>query len=236
MRPQALATALRAAGFEMKSVAASGDCFYDCIDMQLSGQDRPEPLADAGAMRDTVASSITDEMYELMKVFAQAGVEGYEFLTHHRAPQSLEEFRAFARRRGKDTGAGQCLWADEHAISTVAGLAGIRLLIFDEQASSRGSRSGRVRDGGAATADSRFVCVGEASVTRVALLHRSRRQHYSPIFFDGCGVLEANELPAATRALWPTLGSSLSVESAAPEPPERKDERDAKRRRSCATS
>ena len=74
MRPQALATALRAAGFEMKSVAASGDCFYDCIDMQLSGQDRPEPLADAGAMRDTVASSITDEMYELMKVFAQAGV------------------------------------------------------------------------------------------------------------------------------------------------------------------
>jgi len=112
---------------------------------------------------------------------------------------------------GKDAGAGQCLWADEHALNTLAVLAGVRLLILDEQAPSRGSRSGRARGAAAASAlDSRFVCVGAPS-SRVVLLHRSRRQHYSPILLDNKGVLDTSELPAATRALWPAIAADADA-------------------------
>ena len=103
---------------------------------------------------------------------------------------------------------GTVLWADEFALQTMSALAGVRLLIFDEQASSRGSRSGRARGADAAARDSRFVCVGDEPSERVLLLNRSRRQHYSPVFYHGRGVVEVSALPAATRALWPSLGGS----------------------------
>ena len=50
-----------------------------------------------------------------------------------------------------------------------------------------------------------FVMVGEPSAARVVILHRSRRQHFSPVRFDGGGACAPSALPAATRALWPKL-------------------------------
>ena len=44
---------------------------------------------------------------------------------------------------------------------------------------------------------------------------RSRRQHYSPVFLDGKGVLEVSELPPTTRARWPGLGR-VEASSSAP--------------------
>ena len=206
MRSKALATAFQApnAAFEMRSVEPTGDCFYDCLNLQLPQSGRPLSLVDGGTMRDTVADAIDEDMHQHWRMLAMAGVEGFEWLRHHRAPHDLSEVRAFAKRRGKSAGAGQCLWADEFALETIAGLAGVRLLIFDEQARSSGSRSGRRRDAADNSADSRFLAVGPQS-TRVVMLHRSRRQHYSPIFLDGRGVVEVSELPATTRSLWPAL-------------------------------
>ena len=216
-RPQALATALGAPdrSFAMRSVPASGDCFYDAMHLALPPSGRPDALADAGAMRDTVAESITGEILALMRMYAEAGVEGFEWLTNHRAPTTLEEVRAFARRRGTDTGAGQCLWADEHALQVVASLANVRLLVYDEQAPAPGSRSGRARGEAGGAADARFVSVGDVPSGRVVILHRSRRQHYSPVFLDGKGVLEVSELPPTTRARWPGLGR-VEASSSAP--------------------
>ena len=216
MRPQALATALGAPdrSFAMRSVPASGDCFYDAMHLALPPSGRPDALADAGAMRDTVAESITGEILALMRMYAEAGVEGFEWLTNHRAPTTLEEVRAFARRRGTDTGAGQCLWADEHALQVVASLANVRLLVYDEQAPAPGSRSGRARGEAGGAADARFVSVGDVPSGRVVILHRSRRQHYSPVFLDGKGVLEVSELPPTTRARWPGLGREEAASSA----------------------
>ena len=38
------------------------------------------------------------------------------------------------------------------------------------------------------------------------LLHRSRRQHYSPIFLDGThGLVDVAALPPTTRGLWKQL-------------------------------
>ena len=222
MRPAALATALRVTGahtVEMRAVPATGDCFYDAMHLLLPQAGRVDELADAEAMRDTIAESITEEHFELWRMFSGAGVEDFAWLAHHRAPSNLNEVRIFAKRSGKEHGAGQCLWADEHALQTISVLAGVRLLIFDEQAPSRGSRSGHARGGNPSVpaVDSRFVTVGEACFSRVVLLHRSRRQHYSPVFIDGKGVLDVSELPAATRALWPSLTSG-TPSAAAMEP------------------
>ena len=70
MRDQALATALRAPGFSLRSVPPTGDCFYDALHLQLPNDARPEALLDAGAMRDTVADAITEEHFEMMRMYA----------------------------------------------------------------------------------------------------------------------------------------------------------------------
>ena len=209
MRDDALCRLLQAPGrFKLGSVMPSGDCFYDCVHELLPLDDRLPMLADAGAMRDLVAESLTDEIFALYQMYAAAGVEDFAWLNGHHAPQTLEELRAFAKKRGHDCGAGHCLWADDYAINKICELADIVVLIIDEQAPASGSRSGRKRQRGGddeGRPDSRFVMVGEPSAARVVILHRSRRQHFSPVRFDGGGACAPSALPAATRALWPKL-------------------------------
>jgi len=67
-------------------------------------------------------------------MFASAGVDDFAWLRGHHAPTTLDELRAFARIRGRDAGAGHCLWADERAMQLLAAKAGVCLLIVDEQA------------------------------------------------------------------------------------------------------
>ena len=214
-RGSGLSQTLQAPGeFETKSVPASGDCFYDAMHLLLPAADRPPKLYDAGAMRDTAADSLTEETFALYKMFAGAGVEDFSWLNTHRAPTTLDELKAFARKRGRDTGAGHCLWADEHAMQLIAAAAGACLLIVDEQAPSVGSRSGRRRGEQQQQVDGRFVMVGEPR-TRCVIIHRSRRQHFTPCFFRGRGVVEAAELPRQTRALWPKLSDVAPASASA---------------------
>ena len=98
-----------------------GDCFYECM-AQLLG-------LDAQALRELAADALTEETFLLYRTFAVAGVEGFSFMNSRRAPQSLVELRSFARLSGGDTGAGQCLWADEFAMQArVPHLAGFTSL------------------------------------------------------------------------------------------------------------
>lgn len=210
-RSQGLSTALRAPGrFEVRSVPPSGDCFYDALHLQLPLSDRPAALADASTMRDTVANSITGELLDKYRMYAAAGLEEFEFMRRPGAEiTTLDELQAFARRRGRDAGPGSCLWAGEHAIMVVSKLAEVRVFIFDEQAAA-GRCSGRRRGGDAAVpGDGRFCALGKPSA-RCVLLHRSRRQHFSPVFFDGQGVVEIAALPEQTRALWPAPPAELA--------------------------
>jgi hypothetical protein len=210
MRSKALAAALHApeAAFELRSVPPLGDCFYDAMHLMLPVADRPSSLADAASMRDTVADLVDQDKYETFLMLAHAGCDEFAWLLQHRAPKTLDEYRKVAKRRGCESGAGQCLWADDFALNTISRLANVRLLIFDEEAHGRGGRSGRRRgasDGG--QPDPRFVCTGEATSSRVCLLHRSRRQHYSPIFLNGRGVMAFDTLPPATRRLFPAAAA-----------------------------
>ena len=74
--------------------------------------------------------------------------------------------------------------------------------------------------------------VGEPSLLCV-LLHRSRRQHFSPCFFRGRGVINVAELPAQTRALWPKLSEvqALSADSSGDICPPSASQPPAKRRK-----
>ena len=42
-------------------------------------------------------------------------------------------------------------------------------------------------------------------MTHGVVLHRSRRQHYSPVVVNGSGHITLFRLPAATAKLWPCL-------------------------------
>lgn len=236
-RGSGLSQTLQAPGeFETKSVPASGDCFYDAMHLLLPTAERKPELSDAGTMRDAVAESLTEETFALYKMFASAGVEDFSWLNAHRAPTTLDELKAFARKRGRDAGAGHCLWADEHAMQLIAAAAGVCLLVVDEQAPSVGSRSGRRRGEQQLQVDGRFVMVGEPRAQCV-IIHRSRRQHFTPCFFRGRGVVEAAELPNQTRALWPKLSdvasasASASSSSAAATRDEEAQKRPAKRQK-----
>ena len=58
-------------------------------------------------------------------MFASAGVDDFAWLRGHHAPTTLDELRAFARIRGRDAGAGHCLWADERAMQLLAAKAAL---------------------------------------------------------------------------------------------------------------
>ncbi len=198
------------------AVPPSGDCFYEAMGILLPELDRPTCLATPQAMRELVANRMTQELFELYSMYAMAGVEDFAWMHHHRAPRDLEGLRAYAKRSGKAEGAGQCLWADEHALQTIASEARVTLLIIDEQAtSSRGSRSGRRRGTNDEGPDGRFLAIGHHSAC--VILHRSRRQHYNAVIINDTPVIQFTDLPVASRALWPSQNfgdASRSVGSA----------------------
>ena len=228
-RTDGISRTLRAPGqFELLNVTPDGDCFYNAVDKLLPESPRPPALESAVTMREMVADSLTEEIVDLYRMCASAGVEDFAWLNHHRAPMTLDEVRAFARKRGSEEGAGKCLWADEHAMRTVASTADAVLLLIDEQAPSSGSRSGRRRGDDARGEDSRFVMLGDiepsaqdspggalTSPARCLILHRSRRQHFSPVRHRGCGLIDIMALPEGTRALWPRL-RTLTCTAASP--------------------
>ena len=184
------------------AVPPSGDCFYEAMGILLP-EDRPACLATPQVMRELVANRMNQELFELYSMYAMAGVEDFAWMHHHRAPRDLEGLRAYAKRSGKVEGAGQCLWADEHALQTIASEARVTLLIVDEQATtSRGSRSGRRRGANDQGPDGRFLAIGHHSACVV--LHRSRRQHYNAVIINDMPVIQFTDLPVATRALWPS--------------------------------
>ena len=63
-RGKALSHTLQAAPgeFDTRSVPATGDCFFDALDLQLPAQGRANELLSAAHMRELVADSLTEEI------------------------------------------------------------------------------------------------------------------------------------------------------------------------------
>eukprot|EP00984_Skeletonema_dohrnii_P007726 scaffold2834_cov103-Skeletonema_dohrnii-CCMP3373.AAC.2 len=215
------------------SVPPSGDCFYDCINALLNKSDASvssylpseSPLI-AGLkvkcndddsttitpeeMREYVADQLSVEQFDLYKMFAAANVEDYAWMSLPNSPQSLEELKQFARITGKDAGAGNCLWADEFALSTISDGLRVTLLIIDDQASRGGGRRQKRSAANNESSDGRFISIGD--YPHCVVLHRTRRQHYNAVVVDDCPVMAVGKLPASFQSLWrkTTYGSGCS--------------------------
>ena len=113
MRDDALWLLQAPGRFKLGSVTPSGDCFYDCIHAAAALTMRHPVLADAGAMRDVVAESINGEIFDLYHMYAAAGVDDCVDEWPPRAKNARRPPRVRAGSEGHDSGAGQCLWADD---------------------------------------------------------------------------------------------------------------------------
>ena len=131
--------------FALEYIAATGDCFYDAVSKALSSSsssanhqahDQEQSTAHTPAtLRSLVASSLTDESLHLFRTAHQAGCGGFEFM---RKTNDLESLRQRHLISGRDAGAGQCIWANDYAISTIATELNVCVHIMDEE-------SGRAR-------------------------------------------------------------------------------------------
>ena len=74
--------------------------FYECMARTVGQCDDPR-LQSAAALRGLVAERLTPELLETYRVYADAGLPDFSFMKRRSAPQTIEEFRDFARRSGK---------------------------------------------------------------------------------------------------------------------------------------
>ena len=212
---------------DVKSIEASGDCVYDCLEYLLSQYYTNKSLLDTStlspllrscnnsqstnttdkvviptsqSMRDYVANQLTTEQLDMYKMLASAGLEEYSFATNI---NTLEELQSFAKKSGKQYGAGKCFWADEFALRTISDGLELSLLIVDDQATRSVGSSGRKRRRD--DTDNRFVFIGSHS--KAAIIHRTRREHYNALVVDSQPIIEQDKLPNI-RSLWSSVGKT----------------------------
>ena len=61
---------LKAEQCKVLHVEPSGDCFYECIHKLLPVEGRQPELCSADSMRDYVADSLTDELFQMYTMYA----------------------------------------------------------------------------------------------------------------------------------------------------------------------
>ena len=155
------------------------------------------------SLRDYVANKLTQEQFDLYKMYAVAGLDEYRFINRL---DTLEDLRTFAKRSGKSNGPGRCFWADEFALRTIGDGLQMTLLIVDDE-SSRGNGGGRSAKRRKTSEDNRFVHIG--NYPNAILLHRSRREHFNALVIDSHPFIRVEKLQSHMRALW-KLGKTES--------------------------
>ena len=104
---------------------ADGDCYYAAISAALENDFTVQ------ALRDVVADACTEETLAMMRLAQQTGCGSYD---HLRKIDDVEELKRRIRVTGGNTSAGQCVWACDFSIQTVAEHLGLAVLILDEAA------------------------------------------------------------------------------------------------------
>eukprot|EP00562_Extubocellulus_spinifer_P003284 CAMPEP_0178479778 /NCGR_PEP_ID=MMETSP0696-20121128/5355_1 /TAXON_ID=265572 /ORGANISM="Extubocellulus spinifer, Strain CCMP396" /LENGTH=167 /DNA_ID=CAMNT_0020107197 /DNA_START=20 /DNA_END=519 /DNA_ORIENTATION=+ len=142
--------------FALDYIGATGDCFYEAVARALSYSPSPSsfsssssdddrlPLISATALRRIVASSLSQESYDLFQTAYDARVAGFEFMRRINDLPTLRERHLVS---GRDVGAGQCIWANDYALRTIATELNLCLHIVDEESgrASRSSSDGRTK-------------------------------------------------------------------------------------------
>ena len=154
---------------------ADGDCFYEGVARALNDG------TTIAALRSLVADTVTQDMFESYK--ACSVVDGFDWVIRcgdlHDLKLAIQESKR--------------VWADENALSSVAGTL-VRLLILDEEGLVHASKY--VNKG--------FTEAAEADRLPIILLTRSRRQHYNAATWSGSLVFatSVDELPPEIHQLF----------------------------------
>ena len=186
--------------FALHHILPNGDCFYEAVSYALStdhdsndGSPSAQAQTTPSDLRAVVANSLTEETMGLFRMTHEAGIGGFEFMRKISDLDTLKERHLIS---GKDTSAGNCIWANDYAISTIATHLRVCLHIMDEESGrGRSARGGLNAGDGSSTSKRRkigtFVTIrpedndansnGQGEGWRHIILQRTRRQHYNLI-------------------------------------------------------
>ena len=191
--------------WSIKFMKADGDCYYAAISAALENDFTVQ------ALRDVVADACTEETLAMMRLAQQTGCGSYD---HLRKIDDVEELKRRIRVTGGNTSAGQCVWACDFSIQTVAEHLGLAVLILDE----------------AAPWGSQYVSIlPDAPPDRVVCLQRTRRQHYNLLVRGETTFFDAADEDLGAR--WPAFGRRYGSGGGGDAPTAAEDAPAAKRRR-----
>lgn len=135
----------------LKSIKASGDCFYEAIvvgfqtvgksvldETRIEDTVRGSPSTVSGdgilALRYVVSNNLTHDTFRDFKMYCDAGLPDFTFMRRIQTTRRLKEMIVV---KGRSAGAGHCIWANEFEMRVVAKALGLSILIMDDQ--GRGS-------------------------------------------------------------------------------------------------
>ena len=179
----------------LKVIPSNGDCFYQAVveAFMMNGDDvrkydkvgAMDGDEGALALRRTAAMAVTEEMFENFKMYNEAGLQDFEFMS---SMDTLDDVRDLIVVSGLEVGSKKCLWANEFEIRAVCEALDICCLILDMDTKDPSSK---------------YLKVGLAR-EKFIILHRSG-EHYSLVFKSGeerKGVVGMKELTRGARANW----------------------------------
>ena len=201
---RALAPLAKKHGYAWAKIPDDGDCFYGSIVRALP----PDRVATVERLRAVVAAAFGPDQLECYRLLAsvadEADADGdeataaeYDWARGVRdagALESLPRVRAYIQRTGA-ANAGDCVWADQHAIATVGDWLGATILFVDMDRAPDVSpyRCLHMSRGDGRGDDDGYVVL------------RRQRDHYQPLVerTSGRGFWPTTEaLPPVVRALW----------------------------------
>ncbi|KAK7242632.1 hypothetical protein SO694_0001612 [Aureococcus anophagefferens] len=109
--------------WSIKFMKADGDCYYAAISAALENDFTVQ------ALRDVVADACTEETLTMMRLAQRTGCGSPTICAKI---GGVEELKRRIRVTGGNTSAGQCVWACDFSIQTVAEHLGLAVLILDE--------------------------------------------------------------------------------------------------------
>lgn len=160
----------------LKGIPSNGDCFYQAVveAFKMNGDDVKNynnvvSMTDdegALALRRTAAIAVTEEVFQEYKMYQQAGLEDFEFMSDIK---TLEQLRELILVSGMNVGSKKCVWANEFEISAVCEALDVCCLILDMDARNH--------------ITSKYIKVG-LSRKKFIVLHK-HGEHYSLVYKKG---------------------------------------------------
>jgi len=175
-------------------IEACGDCFYMAVETALAESEGWQPWHAVAAMREVVASQLTEEIFQMYTLLHAQQADGFDWM---RGVDSLEALRKRIRLRGQQVGAGKCVWADGFAMETVANHYRLLLLVVDERFSGA-QKFTRISPSGAGPSEETPLGQEQGTV----LLHASQREHMNLIRYAGKKLVSLGDLPSPLQKLW----------------------------------